>query len=81
MLSEQHLPAECWCEVIGHVEFALNNTVSASTQFSPPYLVFGTQLLSPIDVMLPSVGNGTMDISVPAVGEQARVMHSTIVAA
>ena len=46
------LPHERWCEVLGHVEFALNTTSAQGTSLSPAELVFGCKLHHPVDIVL-----------------------------
>ena len=39
-----------WIEFLPHVTAAYNSTVHGSTSFSPTFLLFGRQLVAPVDV-------------------------------
>ena len=45
------MPHDRWCEVLGHVEFAINTTSEQGTGFSPTELVFGCKLHYPLDIV------------------------------
>ena len=40
-----------WHETLGHVEFAMNSAVSASTGLSPFELTYGQAVAAPVDRM------------------------------
>ena len=52
LLSEGGIPYERWCEVLGHVEFALNTTLAQVTGLSPAELVFAYKLHHLVDILL-----------------------------
>ena len=47
-------PESEWCDLLCHVEFAINSTVAESIGCSPFELVYGEQVRLPVDVI---VGN------------------------
>ena len=48
------MPESEWCNLLYHVEFAINSTVAESIGRSPFELVYGEQVRLPVDVI---VGN------------------------
>ena len=44
-------PGTRWHEVLGHCEFALNSTASASSGVSPFEMVYGQPIRAPVDTL------------------------------
>ena len=52
LLAEQSLPESEWCNLLYHVEFAINSTVAESIGRSLFELVYGEQVRLPVDVIV-----------------------------
>ena len=61
LMSEHGLQDKDWCKVVSHVEFAINNSPSASTQLSPAELVFGARPKQPLDLLSQDTVSATPD--------------------
>ena len=56
-MSQQGLPEECWCELLGTAQLAINSAIWDSKDVSPYKLVFGQELRLPINIMVGTDGN------------------------
>ena len=52
LLAEYSLPETKWCNLLYHVEFAINSIVAESLGCSPFALVYGEQVRLPVDVIV-----------------------------
>ena len=50
------MPESQWCNLLYHIEFAINSTVAESTGRSPFEMVYGEQVKLPIDVIVGTQG-------------------------
>ena len=56
LLAEYSLPEREWCNLLCHVEFAINLTVAESIGRSTFELVYGEQVRLPVDVIVGNQG-------------------------
>ena len=52
----QSLPESQWCNLLYHIEFAINSTVAESIGCSPFDMVYGEWVESPVDVIVGTQG-------------------------
>ena len=57
MLAERNLSEDCWCELLGFIEFAINSAVAEGTGQVPAELTIGELPRSPLDVVVQSGGH------------------------
>ena len=57
MLSKCELSEDWWSDLLGCVKLVLNSTVQDSTGGSPAQLVYGQDLVLPMDVLLGRMGS------------------------
>ena len=56
MLAERNLSEDCWCKLLGFIEFAINSAVAEGTKQVPAELTFGEMPRSPLDVVVQAGG-------------------------
>ena len=57
MLAERNLSEDCWCELLGFIEFAINSAVAEGTGQVPAELTIGELARSPLDVVVQAAGH------------------------
>ena len=57
MLAERNLSEDCWCELLGFIELAVNSAVAEGTGQVPAELTIGELPRSPLDVVVQAGGH------------------------
>ena len=56
-MAERNLSEDCWCELLGLIEFAINSAVAEGTGQVPAELTIGELPRSPLDVVVHAGGH------------------------
>ena len=51
-MAERNLSGDCWCELLGFIEFAINSAVAEGTGQVPAELTIGELPRSPLDMVV-----------------------------
>ena len=55
-MAKKNLSEDCWCKLLGFIEFAINSAVAEGTGQVPAELTIGELPRSPLDVVVQAGG-------------------------
>ena len=56
-MAERNLSEDCWCKLLGFIEFAINSAVAEGTGQVPAELTIGELPRSPLDMVVQAGGH------------------------